>query len=99
MSSRRTAAPEAALIPLFVGQHGCSVSFVVDTSEDMRAVLGSVKHLLIQALLTKASLQDSLFNIMTFSGEVRRLLTSPSVKERQMSDDVSAAALLFKIQS
>lgn len=73
MSSRRTAVSEVALIPLFVGKHGRNVTFVVDTSEDTRAVLGSVKHLLIQALLTKASLQDSLFNIMTFSGEVRRL--------------------------
>lgn len=73
MSSRWTAAPEAALIPLFMGQDGCSVTFVVDTSEDMRAVLGSVKRLLIQALLTMSSLQDSLFNIMTFSGEVRSL--------------------------
>ncbi|CAB1416564.1 unnamed protein product [Pleuronectes platessa] len=36
----------------------------------MRAVLGSVKRLLIQTLLTKASLRDSLFNIVAFSDKV-----------------------------
>lgn len=72
MTSRQTEASEAALIPPFLGKHGCSVTFVVDGSENMRAVLGSAKRLLIQTLLTKASLGDSLFNIMTFSGKVRR---------------------------
>lgn len=72
MTSRQTEASEAALIPLLLGKRGCNVTFVVDGSENMRAVLGSAKRLLIRTLLTKASLGDSLFNIMTFSGKVRR---------------------------
>ncbi|XP_074534013.1 uncharacterized protein C11orf16 homolog [Halichoeres trimaculatus] len=36
----------------------------------MRAALGSVKRLLIQTLLTKASHRDSLFNLMTYSGQL-----------------------------
>lgn len=71
MTSRQMAASEAALIPLFLGERRCNVTFAVESSEMMRAVLGSVKRLLIQTLLTKASLRDSLFNIMTFSGKVR----------------------------
>lgn len=72
MTSRKTGASEAALIPLFLGKRSCNITFVLDTSENMRAVLGSVKRLLIQTLLTKASLRDSLFNILTYSGKVRR---------------------------
>ncbi|XP_042268458.1 uncharacterized protein C11orf16 homolog [Thunnus maccoyii] len=70
MTSRQTAASEAALIPLFLGKRRCNITFVLDSSENMRAALESVKRLLIQTLLTKASLRDSLFNIMTFSGKV-----------------------------
>ncbi|XP_037622473.1 uncharacterized protein C11orf16 homolog [Sebastes umbrosus] len=70
MTSRQTAASEAALVPPFLGKQRCNVTFVVDSSESMRAALGSVKRLLIQTLLTKASLRDSLFNIMTFSGKL-----------------------------
>ncbi|XP_026166905.1 uncharacterized protein C11orf16 homolog [Mastacembelus armatus] len=70
MTSRQTVASEAALIPLFLGQRSCNITFVLGTSENMRAVLGSVKRLLIQTLLTKGSLRDSLFNIMTFSSTV-----------------------------
>lgn len=80
MTSRRSEAPEAALLPLFQGRRGCNLSFVLDSSEKMRVALEAVKRLLIQTLLTKASLRDSLFNIMTFSGKVRRdeqLTTTP----------------------
>ncbi|XP_044048317.1 uncharacterized protein C11orf16 homolog [Siniperca chuatsi] len=70
MASRQTVASEAALIPLFLGKPRCNITFVVDSSESTRAVLGSVKRLLIQTLLTRASLRDSLFNIMTYSGKV-----------------------------
>ncbi|TDH09962.1 hypothetical protein EPR50_G00091270 [Perca flavescens] len=70
MTSRQTTASEAALVPLFLGKQRCNVTFVVDSSEKTRAALGSVKRLLIQTLLTKASLRDSLFNIMTFSGKL-----------------------------
>lgn len=71
MAFRQTVASEAALIPLFLGKQKCNVTFVVDSSESMRPVLGSVKQLLIQTLLNKALLRDSLFNIITFSGKVR----------------------------
>ncbi|XP_008292999.1 uncharacterized protein C11orf16 homolog [Stegastes partitus] len=70
MTSRQTQASEAALIPLFLGKQRCNITFVLDSSDNMRAVLGSVKRLLIQTLLTKASLRDSLFNIVTFSSQV-----------------------------
>ncbi|XP_049430795.1 uncharacterized protein C11orf16 homolog [Epinephelus fuscoguttatus] len=70
MTSRRTAACQAALLPVFVGKLRCNVTFVVESSEKMRAALGSVKRLLIQTLLMKASLRDSLFNILTFSEKV-----------------------------
>lgn len=70
MTSRQMVACEAALIPLFLGKQGCNITFILESSENMRAVLGSVKHLLIQTLLTKASQRDSLFNIMTFSSKV-----------------------------
>lgn len=73
MTSRQMAASEAALIPLLLGKQSCNITFVLDSSESMRAVLGSVKRLLIQTLLTKASFRDSLFNIMTFSNKVRFL--------------------------
>ncbi|KAK2880466.1 uncharacterized protein C11orf16 homolog [Channa argus] len=70
MTSRQTAASEAALIPLFLGKRSCNISFVLDSSENMRVFLELAKRLLIQTLLTKASLSDTLFNIMTFSGKV-----------------------------
>ncbi|GAA6215318.1 uncharacterized protein C11orf16 homolog [Lates japonicus] len=72
MTSRQMAASEAALIPLLLGKQSCNITFVLDSSESTRAVLGSVKRLLIQTLLTKASFRDSLFNIMTFSNKVNR---------------------------
>ncbi|XP_040927283.1 uncharacterized protein C11orf16 homolog [Betta splendens] len=72
MAARWTSASEAALVGLFQGKRCCNVTFAVDTSDATRAVLGSVKRLLIQTLLTKASLGDSLFNMVTFSGQVNR---------------------------
>ncbi|KAI3371016.1 hypothetical protein L3Q82_023670, partial [Scortum barcoo] len=70
MTSRQTTASEAALVQMFLGKQGSNITFVVDSSDNMRAALGSVKRLLIQTLLTKASFRDSLFNIMTFSGKL-----------------------------
>lgn len=70
-TSRQTAASEAALTPLLLGERRCNVTFVVDRSEGTGAALGSAKRLLIRTLLAKASLRDSLFNVMAFSGEVR----------------------------
>ncbi|XP_060892012.1 uncharacterized protein C11orf16 homolog isoform X1 [Labrus mixtus] len=70
MKSRQMEASEAALVPLFGGKQRCNITFIVGSSEDMGAVLGSVKRLLIQTLLMKASHRDSLFNIMTYSGEL-----------------------------
>ena len=87
MTSRQMGASEDALIPLLVGKEGCNITFVLDSSESMRAVLGSVKRLLIQTLLTKASLRDSLFNIVTFSDKVRGgnffLRTAPGDQRRE----------------
>lgn len=71
MTSGQMVTYEAALIPLLLGKQGCNITFVLESSENMRAVLGSVKHLLIQTLLNKASHRDSLFNIMSFSSKVR----------------------------
>uniref|UniRef100_A0A3P8ZHV4 DUF4537 domain-containing protein n=1 Tax=Esox lucius TaxID=8010 RepID=A0A3P8ZHV4_ESOLU len=61
---------QSSLITLFLGPRYRNVSFVLDTSEAMSSFLGPVKRLLIQALLTKASLRDSLFNIVVFSYKV-----------------------------
>ncbi|KAJ7998159.1 hypothetical protein DPEC_G00219700 [Dallia pectoralis] len=63
---------QSRLLPLFLGPRNRNVSFVLDTSEAMSSALGSVKRLLIQTLLTKASLRDSLFNIVAFSYKVTR---------------------------
>lgn len=49
---------------------GRNVTYILDTSEAMAATLGTVKNLIIQSLLTKASLRNSLFNIITFSYKV-----------------------------
>ncbi|CAI5665637.1 unnamed protein product [Oreochromis niloticus] len=70
MTSGQMVTCEAALIPLLLGKQGCNITFVLESSENMKAVLGSVKHLLIQTLLNKASHRDSLFNIMSFSSKV-----------------------------
>ncbi|XP_035499632.2 uncharacterized protein C11orf16 homolog isoform X2 [Scophthalmus maximus] len=70
MTSGQMGQSEAALVPLFLGKVSCNTTFVLDCSEGTRSVLGSVKRLLIQTLLTKASRRDSLFNIMTFSNTV-----------------------------
>lgn len=55
---------------MLAGDRGRSVTYVVDVSEDMRGILVSAKQLLIRTLLRKAALRDSLFNIVTFSGQV-----------------------------
>ncbi|XP_035380725.1 uncharacterized protein C11orf16 homolog isoform X2 [Electrophorus electricus] len=47
-----------------------NMTLVLDTSEAMATVLGTVKNLIIQTLLSKASLRNSLFNIITFSYKV-----------------------------
>ncbi|KAK5600067.1 hypothetical protein CRENBAI_009778 [Crenichthys baileyi] len=62
---------EANLVQLLTGSPGCNITYVLDVSERTRAVLGSVKRLLIQTLLAKASLGDTLFNIITFSNTVQ----------------------------
>uniref|UniRef100_A0A096LRH1 DUF4537 domain-containing protein n=1 Tax=Poecilia formosa TaxID=48698 RepID=A0A096LRH1_POEFO len=61
---------EADLVQVLTGNPGCNVIYVLDVSERARAVLGSVKRLLIQTLLAKASLGDSLFNMVGFSNTV-----------------------------
>lgn len=65
-SEVRVASPQS----LLAGDWGRSVTFVVDASEDMSGTLASAKRLLIRTLLSKAVLRDSLFNIVTFSGQV-----------------------------
>ncbi|CAL8263823.1 unnamed protein product [Merluccius merluccius] len=67
-------APEVSLemVPVFQGNRKQNVVFLLDTSEDMRSVLGSVKHLLIQALLARSTFRESLFNIMAFSHQLNR---------------------------
>ncbi|XP_072551192.1 uncharacterized protein C11orf16 homolog isoform X2 [Salminus brasiliensis] len=58
-----------SLIPVLMGKDR-NVTLILDTSEAMTAVLGTVKNLIIQTLLAKASLRNSLFNIITFSYKV-----------------------------
>lgn len=58
-----------SIIPVLLGKDR-NVTYVLDTSEAMAADLGTLKNLIIQCLLTKASLRDSLFNIITFSYKV-----------------------------
>ncbi|KAJ8396719.1 hypothetical protein AAFF_G00015570 [Aldrovandia affinis] len=61
------APPTPSVFPLFGGTTDRNITFIVDTSEGMYPVLGPVKHWLVQTLLAKASLRDSLFNIVSFS--------------------------------
>ncbi|XP_014876829.1 uncharacterized protein C11orf16 homolog [Poecilia latipinna] len=61
---------EVDLVQVLTGNPGCNVTYVLNVSERARAVLGSVKRLLIQTLLAKASLGDSLFNMVGFSNTV-----------------------------
>lgn len=60
----------SGVFPLFLGTWDRNVTFIVDLSEAMYPALGSVKQWLVQTLLTKASLRDSLFNILGFSHKV-----------------------------
>ncbi|KAG7333289.1 hypothetical protein KOW79_003424 [Hemibagrus wyckioides] len=61
-----------SVIPVLIGKDR-NVTYILDTSEAMAAVLGTVKNLIIQSLLTKASLRNSLFNIITFSYKITSL--------------------------
>lgn len=47
-----------------------NTTFVLDTSNGMNAFMGPVKNLIIQTLTAKASLRDSLFNIISVSYKV-----------------------------
>lgn len=78
---------EATLMPLLLGDRRRSVTFVVDSSESARTVLGSVKQLLIQTLLRKAAFRDSLFNIVTFSGHVSLVFNAVSERESLTSEE------------
>ncbi|KAL2093059.1 hypothetical protein ACEWY4_010371 [Coilia grayii] len=68
----KSQASEASIIPVLIGMRQRSTTFIVDTSEAMSAILGPVKDLLIQVLLAKASLRDSLFNIICYSYKVTK---------------------------
>ncbi|KAM9481343.1 uncharacterized protein C11orf16 homolog isoform 2-T2 [Clarias gariepinus] len=61
-----------SVIPVLLGRDR-NVTYILDTSEAMAAILGTVKNLIIQSLLTKASLRNSLFNIITFSYKITSL--------------------------
>ncbi|KAK3570428.1 hypothetical protein QTP86_019304, partial [Hemibagrus guttatus] len=61
-----------SVIPVLIGKDR-NVTYILDTSEAMAAILGTVKNLIIQSLLTKASLRNSLFNIITFSYKITSL--------------------------
>lgn len=62
----RASLPQSVLLE----GRGRSVTYVLDVSEHMRDFLVSAKQLLIRMLLRKAAFRDSLFNIVTFSGQV-----------------------------
>uniref|UniRef100_A0A8C2B7I5 Si:dkey-8l13.5 n=1 Tax=Cyprinus carpio TaxID=7962 RepID=A0A8C2B7I5_CYPCA len=66
MSSSPQVSHSQSVLPLFMGK-GRNVTFALDSSVGMNGFLGSVKNLIIQTLITKASLRDSLFNIISFS--------------------------------
>ncbi|XP_028813899.1 uncharacterized protein C11orf16 homolog [Denticeps clupeoides] len=66
---------DPGVVPLLVGTTGQNVTFALDASEAMGAVFGSVKEVLTQVLLTRASLRHSSFNIISFSYEVTRWRT------------------------
>ncbi|XP_062404197.1 uncharacterized protein C11orf16 homolog [Sardina pilchardus] len=63
---------KANIIPVLMGIRQKNIAFIVDSSETMNAMLGSLKDLLIQTLLAKASLRDSLFNIISCSYKVTK---------------------------
>lgn len=69
MSSSPQVSHSQSVLPLFMGK-GRNVTFVLDSSVGMNGFLGPVKNLIIQTLITKASLRDSLFNIISFSYKV-----------------------------
>ncbi|KAK9958889.1 hypothetical protein ABG768_010988 [Culter alburnus] len=55
-----------SVLPLFMGKSR-NITFILDSSVEMNGFWGPVKNLIIQTLITKASLRDSLFNIISFS--------------------------------
>ncbi|XP_043072861.1 uncharacterized protein C11orf16 homolog [Puntigrus tetrazona] len=66
MSSSPEVSRSQSVLPLLMGK-GRNVTFVLDSSVGMNGFLGPVKNLIIQTLIAKASLRDSLFNIISFS--------------------------------
>ncbi|XP_051512181.1 uncharacterized protein C11orf16 homolog, partial [Myxocyprinus asiaticus] len=66
MSSSPQGFHSQSVLPLFMGK-GRNITFILDSSVGMNDFLGPVKNLIIQTLITKASLRDSLFNIISFS--------------------------------
>ncbi|CAL8295298.1 unnamed protein product [Boreogadus saida] len=73
-SSQTTMAPAVnmEMVPLFKGRREQNVVFLLDTSENMKSVLGPVKQLLIQALLARFPYRESLFNLMAISSKLNR---------------------------
>ncbi|XP_066541383.1 uncharacterized protein C11orf16 homolog [Hoplias malabaricus] len=69
MASVNQISGSQSVIPVLMGKDR-NVTLVLDTSESMTAILGTVKNLIIQTLLAKASLRNSLFNIISFSYKV-----------------------------
>ncbi|XP_056621817.1 uncharacterized protein C11orf16 homolog isoform X2 [Triplophysa dalaica] len=66
MSSSPHVSYSQSVLPLFMGKSR-NTTFVLDTSNGMNAFMGPVKNLIIQTLTAKASLRDSLFNIISVS--------------------------------
>ncbi|KAI5623934.1 hypothetical protein C0J50_16615 [Silurus asotus] len=61
-----------SFIPVLLGNDR-NITYILDTSEAMATVLGKVKNMIIQSLLTKASLRNSLFNIISISYKITSL--------------------------
>ncbi|KAF7699014.1 uncharacterized protein C11orf16 homolog [Silurus meridionalis] len=61
-----------SVIPVLLGNDR-NITYILDTSEAMATVLGKVKNMIIQSLLTKASLRNSLFNIISISYKITSL--------------------------
>ncbi|XP_048828201.1 uncharacterized protein C11orf16 homolog [Brienomyrus brachyistius] len=58
-------------LPLLMGLRQ-NVTFAIDTSEGMYSVLRAAKDLLVQTLAAKATLRDSLFNLIGYSHKVTK---------------------------
>nr|XP_023678579.1 uncharacterized protein C11orf16 homolog isoform X1 [Paramormyrops kingsleyae] len=68
--SAQSLACQSAL-PLLLGLRQ-NVTFAIDTSEGMYSVLRPAKDLLLQTLAAKATLRDSLFNLIGYSHKVTK---------------------------